>query len=57
MARIRIPALALNAQRPFVPADRLPRPHEVGNVTLWQPETGGHVAFAVSRWRTQVWQV
>lgn len=58
MARIRIPALALNARNdPFVPADCLPRPHEVGNVTLWQPETGGHVGFAAGRWRTQVWQV
>ena len=45
--RIRIPALVLNARNdPFVPADSLPRPHEVGRwVTLWQPAHGGHVGF------------
>ncbi|MES2784035.1 MAG: alpha/beta fold hydrolase [Pseudomonadota bacterium] len=45
--RIRIPALCLNASNdPFVPANSLPRPGEVGaNVTLWQPEEGGHVGF------------
>ncbi len=45
--RIRIPALVLNALNdPFVPAASLPGPREVGSfVTLWQPETGGHVGF------------
>jgi predicted alpha/beta-fold hydrolase len=44
---IRIPALLLNALNdPFVPADSLPRPSEVGpHVTLWQPADGGHVGF------------
>lgn len=52
LARIRIPALAVNAQNdPFVPAVSLPRPHEVGaHVTLWQPRHGGHVGFAGGRW-------
>jgi predicted alpha/beta-fold hydrolase len=50
--RIRIPALALNARNdPFIPADSLPRPHEVGAfVTLWQPEHGGHVGFPHGHW-------
>lgn len=45
--RIRIPALVLNARNdPFVPAQSLPRVHEVGpQVTLWQPAHGGHVGF------------
>ena len=45
--RIRVPALALNARNdPFIPADSLPRPCEVGPcVTLWQPAHGGHVGF------------
>jgi predicted alpha/beta-fold hydrolase len=45
--RIRIPALALNAQNdPFVPASSLPAAREVGeSVTLWQPAHGGHVGF------------
>ena len=45
--RIRIPALVLNAKNdPFVPADSLPRPQDVGKwVRLWQPEHGGHVGF------------
>jgi hypothetical protein len=44
---IRIPALVVNAANdPFVPADSLPRPGEVGrHVTLWQPAHGGHVGF------------
>jgi len=52
LPRIRIPALAVNAQNdPFVPAASLPRPHEVGpHVTLWQPRHGGHVGFAGGRW-------
>jgi len=47
LARIRIPALVLNARNdPFVPAVSLPAPHEVGrHVTLWQPPHGGHVGF------------
>jgi len=47
LSRIRIPALAINARNdPFVPADSLPRPGQVGpQVTLWQPEHGGHVGF------------
>ena len=50
--RIRIPALALNARNdPFVPAESLPRPADVGPcVTLWQPAHGGHVGFAAGRW-------
>lgn len=46
LARIRIPALVLNALNdPFVPANSLPGPHEVGHTTLWQPSQGGHVGF------------
>lgn len=47
LANVRVPALALNARNdPFVPADSLPRPDEVGrHVTLWQPAQGGHVGF------------
>ena len=47
LARIRIPALVLNARNdPFVPAARLPNRADVGRcVTLWQPAHGGHVAF------------
>lgn len=50
LADIRVPALALNARNdPFVPADSLPRPGEVGPcVTLWQPDQGGHVGFPAS---------
>ena len=52
LARIRIPALVLNARNdPFLPASSLPRPDEVGDcVTLWQPAHGGHVGFAGGRW-------
>jgi predicted alpha/beta-fold hydrolase len=48
MRSIRVPALAINALNdPFVPANSLPQAHEVGpDVTLWQPEQGGHVGFA-----------
>ena len=51
LARIRIPALVLNARNdPFVPAASLPRPDEVGpHVTLWQPAHGGHVGFPSAR--------
>ncbi len=47
LARIRIPALVLNARNdPFVPAASLPRAGEAGrHVTLWQPGHGGHVGF------------
>jgi predicted alpha/beta-fold hydrolase len=50
LARIRVPALALNARNdPFVPACSLPRAGEVGaHVTLWQPAHGGHVGFPAS---------
>jgi predicted alpha/beta-fold hydrolase len=52
LARIRIPALVLNARNdPFVPADSLPTAREVGGfVTLWQPPHGGHVGFPGGRW-------
>jgi predicted alpha/beta-fold hydrolase len=47
LARIRIPALVLNARNdPFVPGDSLPQAAQVGrHVTLWQPAHGGHVGF------------
>lgn len=47
LATMRLPALVLNARNdPFVPADSLPRPHEVSpSVTLWQPAHGGHCGF------------
>ncbi|WP_022723305.1 YheT family hydrolase [Rhodopseudomonas sp. B29] len=56
LADIRVPALLLNARNdPFVPASSLPTPREVGhNVTLWQPEQGGHVGFAVPPWPGRV---
>ena len=52
LARIRIPALVLNARNdPFLPAAALPRANAVGPcVTLWQPTHGGHVGFASGRW-------
>lgn len=48
LARIRVPALAVNARNdPFVPAHSLPTAREAGaRVTLWQPAHGGHVGFA-----------
>ena len=51
LARIRIPALVLNARNdPFVPADSLPAPGRAGPwVTLWQPAHGGHVGFPAGR--------
>jgi predicted alpha/beta-fold hydrolase len=57
LARIRVPALALNARNdPFVPASSLPRSGEVGShVTLWQPAQGGHVGFPAGGWPTEVW--
>ncbi len=56
LARIRIPALALNARNdPFVPAASLPTRHEAGpNVTLWQPPHGGHAGFGQGAWRGDV---
>jgi predicted alpha/beta-fold hydrolase len=52
LARIRIPALVLNARNdPFVPAASLPQAREVGApVVLWQPAHGGHVGFPGGRW-------
>ena len=51
LARIRIPALVLNARNdPFVPGTSLPGPTQVGpHVTLWQPAHGGHVGFPHGR--------
>ena len=54
LARIRIPALVLNARNdPFVPAHSLPPPGDRkavgGHVTLWQPAHGGHVGFPRGR--------
>lgn len=51
LARIRIPALALNAcNDPFVPAASLPTAAEAGrHVTLWQPAHGGHCGFPAGR--------
>jgi hypothetical protein len=51
LARIRIPALVLNARNdPFVPARSLPGSADVGRcVTLWQPAHGGHVGFPQGR--------
>ena len=47
LQHVRIPTLLLNARNdPFIPADSLPREHEVGqHVRLWQPVHGGHVGF------------
>jgi predicted alpha/beta-fold hydrolase len=52
LARIRIPALVLNARNdPFLPAVALPSAGAGGPwVTLWQPAHGGHVGFAGGRW-------
>lgn len=49
---IRVPTLVFNARNdPFVPRNSLPGPHEVGSqVTLWQPDEGGHVGFTAGRW-------
>ena len=45
--QIRQETLVVNALNdPFVPASCLPKPGEVGrHVSLWQPQTGGHVGF------------
>jgi predicted alpha/beta-fold hydrolase len=52
LARIRIPALVLNARNdPFVPAASLPEQGTaVKPVTLWQPAQGGHVGFPFGRY-------
>ena len=51
LARVRVPALALNARNdPFVPAASLPTAAEAGpHVTLWQPPHGGHCGFPAGR--------
>ncbi len=47
LAAIELPTLLLNARNdPLVPASSLPQAGEAGPaVTLWQPESGGHVGF------------
>lgn len=52
LPRIAVPALLVNPLNdPFVPANSLPRTHEVGRtVCLWQPRQGGHVGFAEGPW-------
>ena len=49
---IRVPTLVLNARNdPLVPGGSLPGGHEVGaQVTLWQPDDGGHVGFTAGPW-------
>lgn len=51
LKRVSVPALIVNARNdPFVPAHCLPNADQVGsNVTLFQPDTGGHVGFASGR--------
>jgi predicted alpha/beta-fold hydrolase len=51
LRKIQVPALILNAMNdPFVPANSLPRQNEVSpQVTLWQPQAGGHVGFTSAR--------
>ena len=48
LSQVQVPALVLNARNdPFIPATSLPNQAQVSqHVTLWQPETGGHVGFA-----------
>lgn len=50
LGAVALPALALNALNdPFVPAESLPRAHQVSpQVRLWQPRQGGHVGFVGS---------
>lgn len=47
LRRVRLPTLVLNARNdPFVPQHCLPAASEVGaNITLAQPDQGGHVGF------------
>lgn len=49
LAAITLPTLLLHARNdPFVPAASLPTAQQAGrHVTLWQPNQGGHVGFAV----------
>jgi len=49
--QIQVPALVVNALNdPFVPAKSLPKTAQVSRqVTLWQPQQGGHVGFASGR--------
>jgi uncharacterized protein len=55
LARIRIPALVLNARNdPFVPIQALPSRSPNPRVTLWQPLQGGHVGFPEGRYPSQV---
>jgi len=64
LAAIRIPALVLNARNdPFVPAASLPptdratgiaRLGPAGQVTLWQPDQGGHVGFPAGPYPARV---
>jgi hypothetical protein len=51
LAAIRVPALVLNARNdPFVPGESLPDAKDVGpQVTLWQPDDGGHAGFPAGR--------
>ena len=51
LSSIRIPSLLLNPRNdPFVPANSLPGPRDVGrHVELWQPAHGGHVGFPQGR--------
>jgi uncharacterized protein len=51
LSRVQVPALVLNARNdPFIPASSLPTQEHVSDqVTLWQPNTGGHVGFASGR--------
>jgi len=48
LSLVQVPALVLNARNdPFIPASCLPtQDHVSDHVTLWQPQTGGHVGFA-----------
>ena len=51
LGNVRVPHLVLNARNdPFVPAESLPRPDQVAReVTLEQPDEGGHIGFARGR--------
>lgn len=56
MHKIAVPALALNARNdPFIPPASLPASNEVSaQVTLWQPNAGGHVGFATGTFPTNL---
>lgn len=51
LGQVRVPLLVLNARNdPFVPAASLPGADDVsGDVTLEQPDDGGHIGFASGR--------